>query len=111
MYPPQVPVSCHHPYPEPPEVLLCLGYVPRGHDQDALGRLQVVAMGRSPCLMVPEVLQYLMERPSRPRIISVPWLSDPGVDVPKFPDKGEEPYAIRNHGEGVPLGHSLLAMQ
>ena len=57
------------------------------------------------------MLQYLLECPSRPRLISIPWLSDPGLGVLKFPDKGEDPYAIRNHCKGVSLGHSLLAMQ
>ena len=92
-------------------MLLCPGYVPQGHDQDALGRLRVVSSGRSPRLKIPEVFQYLLERHSRPRIISVPWLSDPGVGVLKLPDKGEDPYAICNHGERVLLGHALLVMQ
>ena len=51
--PPQVRVSHHHPDPKPPKVLLLPGYVPRGHDQDALGRLRVVAPGRSPRLKFP----------------------------------------------------------
>ena len=101
----------HHPDPESSKVLLCPGYVPQGHDQDALGRLWVVSSGWSPRLKVPEVVQYLLERPSCPRVISVPCLSDLGVVVPKFPDKGEDPYAICNRGKGVPLGHALLAMQ
>ena len=57
------------------------------------------------------MFQYPLERTSRPRIISVTWLSDPGVGVLKFPDKGEDPYAICNHGMGVPLGHALISMQ
>ena len=103
-------MSRHHPDPEPLKVLLCPGYVPRGHDQYALGRLQLVAVGRSPRLKVPKVLQYLLERLSCPRIISVPWLSDPGVSVTKFPYKRGYPYVIRNRGKGVPLGHAILDM-
>ena len=54
---------------------------------------------------------HLLELPSYPRVISVPWLSDPGVGAPKLPDEGEYPNAICNHGWGLPLGHTLLAMQ
>ena len=64
--PPQVPVPRHHPDPESPKVLLRPGYVPRGHKQDALGRIRLVASGRSPRLKVPEVFQYLLERTYRP---------------------------------------------
>ena len=70
--PPQVPVSCHHPDCERLKVLLYLGFGPWGHDQYALGRLWVVALGWSPCLKVPEVFQYLLERPSLPRVIIIP---------------------------------------
>ena len=56
------------------------------------------------------MFQYFLELPSRPCVISVPWLSDPGVDAPKLPDEGEDPYVICNHGKGFPLGHAILAM-
>ena len=104
-------MSRHQPDLDTPKVLLLPSYIPWGHDQDALGRLQVVAAGWSFRLQVPKVLQYLLERLSRPHIIIVPWLSDPGVGVPQLPDKREDSYAIRNHGEGVPLSHTLLAIQ
>ena len=48
-------------------------------------------MGRSPRLEVPELFQYLMERPSLPHVISVPWLSDPGVGALKLPDEEGDP--------------------
>ena len=47
----------------------------------------------------------------RPHVIRVPWLSDVGVCVPELSDEREEPYAICDHGQGDPLGHSFLAMQ
>ena len=47
---PQVPVSCRCPDPEAPKLLLFPGYVPLGYDQDALGRLWVVAAGWYPRL-------------------------------------------------------------
>ena len=92
-------------------MLLCPGYIPGGHDQYALGRLRVVASGRSPRLEILEVFQYLLEPSSRPRVIILPWLSDPGVGALKFPDNGEDLYDIYNYGKGVPLGHTLLAIQ
>ena len=95
---PQVTVPHHHTYPQPPKVLLCPGCIPWGHNQDALGQLRVVASGRSPRLEVPAVLQYVLELPSRPCVISVPWMSDPGVGALKLPDEGEDPDAICNHG-------------
>ena len=45
------------------------------------------------------------------RVISVPWMSDPGVGAPNLPDEGEEPDAICNHGKGVPLSHAPIAIQ
>ena len=105
-------MPCHHLDLHPPKVLLCPGYVPWGHDQYALGRLRVLASGRSLRLQVPEVLQYVKGLPSRPpRVIIVPWLSNLGVGAPKLPDEGEDPDVMCNHGEGVPLVHVLLAMQ
>ena len=46
-----------------------------------------------------------------PRVIRVPRLSDTGVCLPELSYQGEDLYTICNHGKGVPLGHSLLAMQ
>ena len=88
----------HHYDPQPPKMLLCLGYIPWGHDQNAFGRLRGVDLGLSPRLQVPEVLHDVWELLSRPCIISVPWLSDPGVGAPKLPDEREDPDAICNHG-------------
>ena len=51
------------------------------------------------------------ELPACPRVIRIPRLRYAGVGSPKLPDEGEDPYAICDHGEGVPLGHALLAMQ
>ena len=51
------------------------------------------------------------EAPTHPRVVRIPWLRDVGVVSPEGPYKVEEPYAISNHGEGVPLGHALLAVQ
>ena len=84
----------HHFDPQPPKVLLCPGYIPRGHDQNYFGRLRVIASDRSPRLQVPEVFHDVRKLPSRPRVISVPWMSDPGVGAPKLPDEGEDPDAI-----------------
>ena len=57
------------------------------------------------------MFQYLLELSSRPRVIIVQWLSDPGVVALKLPDNREDLYAIYNYDEGFPLGHTLLAMQ
>ena len=49
--------------------------------------------------------------PACPYVIRIPWLCDVGVGSSKLPDEGEDPDNIVNHGEGVHLGHTLLAMQ
>ena len=46
-----------------------------------------------------------------PRFICIPRLRDMGVVSPEVTDEREDPYAICDHGEGVPLGHALLAVQ
>ena len=55
--------------------------------------------------------QYVYELPSSLHIIRVPRLCDAGVEPLNLPNEGEEPDAIGNNGEGVPLGHALLAVQ
>ena len=49
--------------------------------------------------------------PPRPCIVCILWLRDLGVVLSEDPYEGEDPDAIRNHGEGFPLGHTLLAVQ
>ena len=49
----QVAVPRHHFDPQPPKVLLCLGYIPWGHDQNSFGWIRVISPGRSPALQVP----------------------------------------------------------
>ena len=51
------------------------------------------------------------EPSSSPRIIRVTRLCYAGVCSPKLPYEGEDPYVIGYHGEGVPLGHALLAVR
>ena len=48
---------------------------------------------------------------ARTSVISISWMSNAGVGRPEVPDKGEDPKAICNHGQGIPLGHFLLAMK
>ena len=48
---------------------------------------------------------------TRPRVVYIPWLCDAWVVSPEVPDEWEDPYAICDHGKGVPLGHALLAVQ
>ena len=49
--------------------------------------------------------------PPCPHIICVPRLCGVGVGPQNLPDEGEDPNAICNHDEGVPLGHALLYVQ
>ena len=58
----------HYLYAEPPEMFLNPGDVPRGHDQDNIGRLQEIAPGRSPRLQVWKVRLHVLEHaPPPPR--------------------------------------------
>ena len=57
------------------------------------------------------MLKDVSELPPYPRAIRVPRLCDTRVGSLKLPDEEEDPNAICNHGEGVPLGHALLDMQ
>ena len=41
----------------------------------------------------------------------IPRLRDLGMVSPEDPYEGEDPDVIINNGEGVPLGHALLAVQ
>ena len=53
----------------------------------------------------------VFELPPYLRVIRIPRLYDAGVGSPKLPDEGDDPDSICDHGEGVPLGHALLAVQ
>ena len=57
------------------------------------------------------MLEDVAKLPACPLVIHVPLLYNAGVGAPKLPVDGEDPDAICKHGEGVPLGHSLLAMK
>ena len=57
------------------------------------------------------LIKDLHKHPLQPRVISIPWMSDAGVSSTEILDEGEEPYAICDHGKGVPLRHALLAVQ
>ena len=54
---------------------------------------------------------YVLKPPPCPRIIRVPRLCEARVGSPKLPNEGEDPDAIGDHGEKVPLGHALLAVK
>ena len=71
----------------------------------------LVPLSRPPQLEVSEVSHDLFKLPSRRRVIPIQWLRDSGVSSHEIPDKGEDPFALCNHGERVPLGHALLAVQ
>ena len=58
-----------------------------------------------------KVGQDVWEISSPPLVIRVPHLCYAGVWPPKLPYEEEDPYAIGDHGKGVPLGHALLAVQ
>ena len=64
--------------------------------------------GSSPAC--PEGAPRCVECP-RPRVIRIPRLCNPGVCLPELSYEGEDPYATCDHDKGVPLGHTLLAMQ
>ena len=55
--------------------------------------------------------QYVRKLTSCPRIIRVTQLCYSGMCPPKLPYEGQDPDVIGDHGEGVPLGHALLAVQ
>ena len=58
------------------------------------------------------VIHLMIElREARPRVISVPRLSDMGVCLPELYYEVYNPYVIFDHGKGVPLVHALLTMQ
>ena len=46
-----------------------------------------------------------------PIITSILWLRDSGVGRSYILDKGEDTHAICDHGQGISLGHPLLAME
>ena len=106
-------ISVHHHYLDtcPKEVLLRQGYIPWGNDQSTFCRIWEVASWWASRLQVPKMRQDVRELSSRPRIICVPQLCYAGGCTLKLPYEGGDPYAIGYHGEGVPLGHSLLALQ
>ena len=54
---------------------------------------------------------YVLEISSLPRVNRLPRLCDAGVGSSKLPNEGGDTYAIGYHGEGVPLGHALLAVR
>ena len=64
-----------------------------------------------PYLDILEVCNYVPKTAPCPRVISMPWMSDARVCAPEILDDREDTYAICNPGQGVPLGHTLLAMQ
>ena len=63
-----------------------------------------------PQLEVPEVGYDVLKLSPRPRVIPIPRLCDAGVGYPEVTDEREDPYAICDHGKGVPLCHALLAV-
>ena len=79
-------MSRHNPDSHPSEMFFDPGDVPRDHDQDTLGQLRLLALGRSPNLQVLEVGLDLGERSTHPRVISVPRLCNLGVGLPLLPD-------------------------
>ena len=46
-----------------------------------------------------------------PCVISIPWLSNAGLGRLEVPDKGEDPQAIGDHDQEVPLCHPLLSVK
>ena len=82
-----------------------------GYDQDTLGQIWELAQQRPPPLGDLEVGQYVTKTAPRLRVISIPWLCDAGGCILERSGDKEDPYTISDHGEGVPLGHVLLAMQ
>ena len=77
----------------------------------SLGGLRKVSPGRPLQLEVPEVSHDITKLSPRPRIIRIPRLGDLGMVLTQDPYEGEDPDTIIDHGEGVPLGHALLALQ
>ena len=55
--------------------------------------------------------QYVDKTALRPRVISIPWLCDAMVCAPKLSYKREDLYAICNHGQCFPLGHTIISMK
>ena len=108
---PEVSAPRYHLYPHPAEVFRGPGYILLQDHQDALGGFGKVSPGRPLQLEVPEVSHDIAKCPPRPRVIRIPWLVDLGMVHPQDPYEGEDPDAISDHGEGVPLGHALLAVQ
>ena len=76
----RLPVTTRIPIPR--KYSLALGYIPFGHNQDALGWLQIVPPGRPPQLEVPEVGHDITKLPPRPPVIRIPRLHDAGVGSP-----------------------------
>ena len=107
----QVSAPRHDLDPHPAEVLCGPGYILLRYHLDALGGLRKVSLGRPFQLEVPDVGHHGPEAPTRPRVVRIPWLRDVGVVSTEVPYEGEDPNAISNPCEGVPLGHALLAVK
>ena len=101
----------HHLNAHPTKELLRLGYIPKSHEQNNFGRIWVVAPWQAPLQQVPKMRLYVLGLSTRSRVIRVQRLCDARVVSSKIPIEGEYPYAICYHGEGVPLGHTLFAVQ
>ena len=46
-----------------------------------------------------------------PSVIIIPWLRDSVVGCSEVPYKGEDTQVIYDHGQGISLGKSLLAVE
>ena len=73
--------------------------------------MQEISPQRSPHQQVTHVIIQRLEIPSHFRVILIPWLRDMGVSSADLTDEQEYPYAVVDHGKGIPLGNALISMQ
>ena len=88
---PKVATTCYDLHPHSIEEVILPFHVPRGHNQDTLGRFREVAPWCSPRLQVQEVCEDSTEPPPSPCVTCIPWLGDARVCVLELSDEREDP--------------------
>ena len=103
--------SCDHIQSHAMETVLSSGDIPRGYNQDSIGWFWEVSPWWPPPMEVLEVGQYVAKTSPHPCVISIPWMCDARVCILEISDDREYPYVICDHGQRVPMGHTLVAMK
>ena len=107
----KVPASRDHSHSHPLEVLLQSLDIPRVDYQYALSHIRGLSMWRSPHQKFPHVLLQGIKHPSHSCVFRIPQLQDVGIRGADIKNEQEDPNALFNHGQEIPMGHTFLDLQ